>query len=277
MRNQPRHFRPSSSSSHLLELISASGWTEEYATQFETAFGDDIRRLVVLHLLKLGLVAFRFDPSLADRILQGRCLELFENSVSDVWIALTRGLIRDYLEELGDQSSDDLPFLKYLTGAIRNITVDAARELGMLPRHSERSILKQLCRAKGAKTRKAHLARAMYQFQTKTERELLSHCKEHAMENVYKNLYRLVHHFFEQYVPRQCSLIQKLRAYSTIAALAKRYMESEYQAGMDYTGNLTPWDGASMQRVLDKGHLDQTSSDEEFLDVLALHGSKVMI
>ncbi len=260
----------------LLTRINQTRWSEDLASAFETMYGDDIRRLVVLHLWKLGLVAFRFDPSVADRILRGRCLELFENTISDVWIALTRDLIRNYLHECDEQSPGALPFLKYLAGVIRNITIDNARNLGMLPRYSERSLLIQFCNAKGADTRKAHLARAMYHLQSRTERELLLHCNARVAEDAYLNLYRLVHHFFEQYVPQQCPLIKRLRGHSAIAVLVKRYMESEYQSGIHYRGNLTPWDGASMQRVLDRRQTDQTSNDEDFLDMLALRGSQVI-
>jgi len=264
-----------STNQSLLGQIDRDGWSEHLATEFESQYGDDVRRLVALHIYRLGLTGYRFDPGNAHRILRGRCLELFENCVSDTWIALTGNLIHDYLGEC-KSSGNQLPFLQYLTGVIRNITIDNARNLGLLPRYSERSLLRQLCRAKREETRKAHVARALFYLQSKVQREFLSSCPRDVAATVYRDIYRLVHHFFEQYLPRQCSQIQRVAARSTLVMLARSYMQAEYKQGVSYVASLTPWDPASSTQLLDRGDPDQTSTDEEFLDILALHTSQVM-
>lgn len=270
-----QQFGVRASAFSVLERVSRFGWTDETATQFEHQFGDDIRRLIVLYLWKLGLTAYRFDPARAHRILQTQCLELFENSLSDVWIALTRGLVKDYVRELANRSADSFPFQRYLAGAVRNTVIENARSLRLLPRESESALLRGLCAARRQGTQRAHLARAMYQLQTKAERELLSACPEEESDRVYENLYRLVHHFFEQYVPRQCPRIEKSRGSAIVAKLAEEYMAGEYRAGLEYTGTVTPWDPGAARRVLGHGEDGETDTDEEeFLTLLALRADK---
>jgi len=253
----------------LLADIAGSGWDEDRAARFERKYGDDIRRLVVLYLWKLGLIAFRFDPRRAQRILQGQYLELFENTLSDVWIALTRSLAVDYIRELGARSPDSLPFLQYLAGTIRNLIVENARGLGLLPRESEGTLLRKFCASRRTGTQRAHLARALFQLQTKAERELLMSCPEEDADRVYRDLYRLVHHFFEQYIPTQCTKIQKLRGPTMVATLAEEYMAGEFRPGLEYTGAITPWDPGARRRVLGRGEDDETD-EEGFLTLLAL-------
>jgi hypothetical protein len=260
----------------LLRTVSQSGWTEETASRFEREYGDDIRRLVVLYLWKLGLVAYRFDPRRAERLLQSHCLEVFESTVSDVWMALTHGLVASYLRELGSRPPDGLPFRRYLAGAVRNLVVENARKEGLLPRESEGSLLRGFCAARREGTQRAHLARAMYQLQMKAERELLAACPEGEFECVYENLYRLVHHFFERYIPGECPRIEKLRGSTVMAILARMYMDGDFKAGLDYTAALTPWDPGAAHRVLGHGEDNETDVDEEeFLTLLALREGKL--
>jgi hypothetical protein len=256
---------------HYFAVVARSGWTEETALRFERDHGDDIRRLIVLYLWKLGLVAYRFDPSRAERLLQNHCLEVFENTLSDVWLALTRGLIADYLRELGTRSPEVFPFRQYLAGVVRNVVIENARRQGLLPRESEGALLRGFCATRRKATHRAHLARAMYQLQTKAEREILQACPERDFECVYANLYRLVHHFFERYVPGQCQQIEKLRGPAMIARLAEAYMDGEYRDGLEYTGAVTPWDPNAVRQVVDRGGGDDADVDEdEFLALLAL-------
>ena len=265
----------SSTSQSLLEEIARDGWSEHLAAEFESGLGADVRRLVALHIYRLGLIGYRFDPGNAHRILRGRCLELFENCISDTWIALSGTLIQDYLGEC-EASGKQLPFLQYLTGVIRNITIDNARNLGLVPRYSERSLLRQLCRAKKEETRRAHVARALFYLRTKVQNELLSSCPRDLAATAYRDLYRLVHHFFEQYLPRQCSQIQRMAARSALARLVQTYMQEEYKQGVEYMASLTPWDPASSTRLQDRRNTDQSYTDEEFLDMLALQTSRVI-
>ena len=68
----------------ILQEIARWGWTEELAESFERAFGDDIRRLLVLYLWRLGLVEYRFDPTRASSILTNRKEELYANTLTDM-------------------------------------------------------------------------------------------------------------------------------------------------------------------------------------------------
>jgi len=253
-------------SESLLHVIQRDGWTDDAAVAFESQYGDDIRRLTVLYLWKLGLITFRFDPARAQRILQGQRLELFENTLSDVWIELTGGLVGRFLQDAAGREAT-LPFPRYLAGVIRNLVIDNARSLGLLPRESERAILRSLCGAKRTETRKAHTARALFQLETKAQREILLHCAGANFNEVYRCIYRVLHHFFEQFLPLRCPEIRRLRSGSAIVVLAEEYIESgEFQAGLSYSGHVTPWDPTSLRRVHDS-KVSDSRTEEDFLEM----------
>jgi hypothetical protein len=255
----------------LLRTVSRSGWTDETASRFDRELGDDIRRLIVLYLWKLGLVTHRFDPSRAQRLLQAHCLEVFESTISDVWLALARGLLEDYLHELGTRPPGSLPFRRYIAGVVRNLVLENARRQRLLPRHSELELLRSICAAQREHTKRSHVARAMFYLQSKAEREILGACPPSDFDGVYAHLYRVVHHFFEHYVPGQCARIVRFRGSGATAALADSYMKGEYRGGFEHEVKATPWDPGATKQVLGHSPCEETDLDEgEFLALLAL-------
>lgn len=260
-------IRARTSASDFFHDVIANGWDDVRAARFESDYGDDIRRLIVLQLWKLGLVAYRFDSRLARRILQDRQLELFENTLSDIWIALLKDLIPSYLDRRTTSVGESLPFLQYMTGVIRNLAVDNAWKLGLLPRESTASTLKSICKAKKESTRRLYLARAKLRLRTKVERVLLSSVPEEDFGEAYKNLYGIVEHFFEVYTPLQCAAILRMRGREALERLITEYAKGEFRNGLEYVGYVTPWDSEQRVRV---EAIDDERTEEEFLTLLTL-------
>ena len=252
---------------NILEQIAAEGWSEELAEQFERSFGSDIRRLIVLHIWKLGLVAFRFDPKRANSILDVHQLEVFESSLSDLWLALTGNVVNRYVEII-DRRREDLPFLQYLNAVIRNIVINNARRAGLIPRESERSILRAYCQASKAATRHQRMAQVKCRLQSMVEREILLSLPTQQFSDVYSAIRRVADYFFEQYLPSQCHRIRKLSARRVSRLLVMDFINSKLTEGLSYTGTVVPWDDALSNRI--SSAPGATQDDDEFLSMLCL-------
>ena len=251
----------------LLAEIAIHGWREDLANRFEQAFGDDIRRLIVLHLWKLGSIQYRFDPARATETLKDRALELFQNTLSDTWIALLEGLVDTYWGSAGTGNAPKVPFLQYLTGVIRNLAVDNAKRLGLLPRESHGSLLRSLCRAKRDDSRRFHIARAKLQLRTNVEQELLSLLSEH-FDELYVELHGVLEHFFEVFTPERCTEALQRGGRGALERLVRMYAEGAYRDGIGYVGSIAPWDPTHPRRVLSSR--DEEASEDDFLSLLAV-------
>ena len=145
----------------MLKKIVRQGWTEALASSFEKAFGDDIRRLLVLYLWRLGIIEYRFDPTRAASILTNRREELYENTLTDIWLELMRGLVDKYVKGFASGKIQQA-FRAYLAGAIRHILIRNAQDLSLLPRESYGELLRALCDSKKESTRVQYLARIKF-------------------------------------------------------------------------------------------------------------------
>ncbi len=158
----------------LLELIARRGWTEALAQRFEDEYGTAIKRTIVLYLWRLGIVSRYFSPELL-RNLSSRELELFENTLSDVWIAILGGLVRRYMLAAG-AGRINRPFVAYLSGTIKKILITDAQHLGLLPRKSEAEMLLGLSSAKKIETQLRYVALLKFHFEGRVRELILARC-----------------------------------------------------------------------------------------------------
>ncbi len=246
----------------LLELIAQRGWTEALAQRFEDEYGVAIKRTIVLYLWRLGIVS-RYLSDEIQRTIPTRELELFENTLSDVWIAILGGLVRRYRHEqlLG---RTDRPFIAYLSGTIRNILITNAQHLGLLPRKSEAEMLLALASAKKPDTQRKYVALLKFHFEERVREMILSHCPSDQFEEVYKHAYQLSAYFFEQYLVQVCS--GSKNRYKKIVDIVALFMSRDYREGFRYVGHVAPYSDTAQVRC----YPPQDISTEEFLSSLSL-------
>ena len=252
---------------NLLQRIARDGWSDSLAADFERCYGKDIRRLIVLHIWKAGLVSFRFDPRKAQALLSTCQLEVFENTLSDTWIALASGLVGRYVELTRGQS-EGFPFLKYLGSTIRNLVIDNARSMGLLPRESIKAILRAMCQARKDATRRARMAQVKSRLLSRVEQEVLSCLPCDEFSDVYSAIHHVADYFFERYVPSQCQRIGRLPSRSIAEALVETFVESELSEALTYVGEVTPWDDTASIRVCRDPEFSHT--EDEFLSLLSM-------
>jgi hypothetical protein len=218
----------------------------------------------------MGLVVQRFDPENASKILSCRKLELVENTLSDLWIALTRGLITTYMRGRA-AGKIRRPFLAYLAGTIHNLLVTNAQSLHLLPRVSESSMLRALSRAKRPSTQRAHLARVKFHLWVKVEDEILALCPSDRFPDVYDHLYHIVDYFFEEYLPTALAASEYPLGPFPLRHLVSRFMQNAYLLGMNYIGTVTPYSSEEMTEIESPSR--ESDSEDDFLSILALRAS----
>ena len=246
----------------LLELIEHRGWTEGLAQRFEDEYGVAIKRTIVLYLWRLGIVSHHLSTDL-QRTLPTRELELFENTLSDVWIAILGGLVRRYRhEQLSGRT--DRPFIAYLSGTIRNILITNAQHLGLLPRKSEAEMLLALASAKKPDTQQKYVALLKFHFEERVREVILSHCPADQFEQVYKHTSQLSAYFFEQYLVRVCNVSKN--SCKKIADIVALFMDSDYRKGLRYVGHVAPYSDTAEKKC----YPPQDISTDEFLSFLSL-------
>ena len=229
-----------SSRVELLERIARSGWREGAAAEFERAYGDDIRRLLVLHLWRMGFVEYRFNPERAATILVERKLELFEATLTDLWLELLNGLVGRFAKGRREGRIHQ-EFLGYMTGTVRHLLIKNAQSLGLLPRESAGEVLRALCCAKGEATREKHIARLKFRFWPQVEADILSSCPAELFDEVYRGVYHVVDYFFEDYVPRSCPEISRGTRTSILSRLVGAFGEAEMRQGEHFIGKVVPY------------------------------------
>lgn len=249
----------------LLELIAQKGWTEALAQRFEDEYGAAIKRAIVLYLWRLGIVSRYFSPEIL-RNLPTRELELFENTLSDVWIAILGGLVRRYMRE--ERSGRmNRPFVAYLSGTIKKILITNAQRLGLLPRKSEAEMLLGLASAKKTDTQHKYVALLKFHFERRVREVILANCPRGQFEGVYAHLSQVTAYFFEKHLIQACRASRnKGKRISELAAL---FMHGDYEEGLLYIGRITPYS----ETVATKCHQPQGISTDEFLSLLSLRSA----
>jgi len=221
----------------LLTVIARQGWTEERAQSFEDEYGAAIRRLVVLNLWRLGFIANRFENAKAANLLSTGKLDLYENTLSDLWIELINGLVKKYVTASA-AGKISRPFLAYLAGTIRKLVLANAQRVGLIPRQSEAEMLKAIATSKKEKTRREYVARIKFYFEPIVQDAILSDCPSGQFEQVYRHLPNLTGYFFERYLLSAC---RPYRPGKRIAKHASDFIHGDYEQGLDYIGDVTPY------------------------------------
>jgi hypothetical protein len=242
----------------LIEKISKQGWTERNASEFELRYGESIRWRIVIYMEKLGFVQQKLNPRFVDR-LSDRRLELFQDTYSDLWVRLLNGLIKRYVEGKR-RNLIHSEFLQYLSGVIKNILLDNARALDLLPEETPYEIILSICEAK--RDRKARIAWAKYCFGERVKEEILNRCPKDAFPKVYKEIHHVVDYFFEVFVIAHEDLVRKAKRH-TLATLVQALLERDLEKAVAYIGQIAPYAGHELV------HTPEEIEDEEtFLSAL---------
>ncbi len=246
----------------LLDLIAQRGWTEALAQRFEDEYGAVIKRIIVLHLWRLGIVSRHLSPDVL-RALPSRELELFENTVSDVWIAVLDGLVSRYVHEerLGRINR---PFAAYLSGTVKKILITNAQRLGILPRKSEAEMLSGLCSAKKTSTQEKYIALLKFHFEGKVREGILAGCPPAQFPQVYARLSHLSAYFFEKYLVQACRTHRN--KYKRISDFIELFMRADYGKGLTYVGRVVPYSDMTATKCSPP----RDFSTDEFLSLLVL-------
>jgi hypothetical protein len=247
----------------LLRKIHRKGWTERLTKQFEKQYGRKLRWRIILHMEKLGLLQTRLRPERVD-LLSTRRLELFENTLSDLWLELLDDMIPRYLERV-KMGKVHQEFLPYLNGVIRHLVVSNARSLDLIGRETPTEILRSICEAKQDKTRHTKLAWAKFCFEHRVRRELLQTCSKERFTSAYQHINHITDYFFERFIPTQCTRLSKLKG-RVLESLLDLFVSSDpdFKEALKFIGTVTPFatGGETPLRVPDG------VSDDDYLSAL---------
>lgn len=247
----------------LLRKIQRNGWSERLAARFEKEYGRRLRWRIVLHMEKLGLLQIRVSPERVG-ILSTQRLELFENTLSDLWLRLLDGLIPSYIERV-KEGKIHREFIPYLSGVIKHLVIANAQSLKLIGKETPAEIMRSICDAKQNRTRRARIAWAKFCFDHRVRRELLHSCPGEMFALLYHNIHHVVDYFFERFIPAQCSRLAKLKG-RVLESLLDSFVESdsEFEEALGYIGTMTPFG------IGEEVHTprDSEMTDDEFLSAL---------
>jgi hypothetical protein len=223
----------------LLRKIAKSGWSEDLARRFEAHYDRDMRWIVINNMEKLGLLQSRVHPERVS-LLTDRRLELFENTISDLWVELSDGLVERYVKGVeGDRIHQ--PFVPYLRGVVRHIVLENARTLGLIGRESPAELIAAVCEARRDRTLHGRIAWLKFCLAAKARQDLLQCCGRDAFALVYKNVHRVADYFFEQFVPQHCAEVKTMGT-RVLDELVRRFAESPLlPEAAQYVGHVTPF------------------------------------
>jgi len=246
----------------LLKRIRRRGWTEKLATAFQAKYERHLQWIVIVHMEKAGLLQWRIAPDQA-HALSNRRLELYENTLSDMWIQLFEGLSEKYLDRV-EKGRVHQEFIPYMSGVVRHLVIENARSLGLLGRETPTEILRSICEAKLEKTRETRTSWAKFCLEHKVRMDLLMIYPRDLFEDAYSRIHRVVDFFFEQFIPSKCSSLQE-RGHRLLDSLVEEFAESQedYSQALDYIGTITPFADRGMD-------IDETagSADDEYFALL---------
>ena len=247
----------------LLRKIRHSSWTERLAAKFEATYGGKLHWQIVVYMEKMGLLQYRFNPKFLTA-LSSRRLELYENTVSDLWIKLLGGLVNQFVEgvETGRVHQE---FSHYLGGVIRHLVVANARSLGLLSRETPAEIIRGICEAKQEATLQAKIAWAKFCYEQQVREAILIRCPRELFPDVYRNIHHIVDYFFEKFILTQCEQFSQYPA-SILNILIDTFLgfDSNLTDTQDFIGTITPF--ATGGEVV--GQVPETVSDDEYLSSL---------
>jgi len=247
----------------LLHKINHSGWTERLADKFEAAYGERLRWHIVVYMEKMGLLQYRFNPQFP-AALSSRRLELYEDTLSDLWIKLLDGLVDQFVERVEDGRVHQ-DFIHYLGGVIRHLVVANARSLGLLSRETPAEIIRGICEARRETTLRAKIAWLKFCYEQRVREEILGRCSRELFPKVYRNVHHIVDYFFEKFILAQCDQFSQCPT-NILNILIDRFLESDSNLtdALGFIGSVTPF--ATGGEVV--GQVPEATSDDEYLSSL---------
>mgnify|MGYP000206232387 CR=1 FL=1 len=247
----------------LLYKIHQKGWTDRLARRFEGAYARKLSWQIVVQMEKMGFLQRRFNPQFLTS-LSTRRLELYENTLSDLWIELLNGLVGRFISGV-EEGRVHNPFVYYVGGVIRHLLVANARSLGLINRETVVETIRGICQAKQEDTLNARIAWAKFCYERRVREEILNRCTEELFFEVYRNIHHIEDYFFEKFLVAQC---EQRSQYSTgdLTALIDRFLEngSDLSEALDFIGTITPFPSGG--EVV--GQVPEMASDDEYLSAL---------
>lgn len=184
------------------------------------------------------MLQFRISPDRTSK-LSNRRSELYDNSLSDLWIQLLDGVVTRYVDGLHDGRIHQ-DFVPYLRGVIRHILLANARELGLIGAETPQEMVTAFCRAKLDTTRHARLAWLKFTLSTRVRESVLAHCASDCFQRVYRAIHHVVDYFFERLIPSRCEGISALGA-RLLDPLIEELLDTPHlEQALSYIGSITP-------------------------------------
>jgi len=247
----------------LLLKIQRRGWRDRLAAQFQEQYGNKLRWQIVVRMEKMGFVQQRFNPHVLGS-LSSRRLELYENTLSDLWIAILGRLVDQFIAGV-NKGTIHQKFVYYVGGAIQHILVANARSLGLIPRETPATVIRSICEAKQDATRRARIAWAKFCYEHRIRDTFLTHAHSWLFDKIYRNIHHVVDYFFEMFIPAQCEHLSSYPS-NILNILADMFVDSDFSLSdaLDYAGTVTPY--ATDIEV--KGQVPTGTSEDEHLSAL---------
>ena len=233
----------------LLHQIAKHGWTEESARQFEARYGKQIRWQIVASMERLGMLQFRISPERTS-VLSDRRSELYEDTLSDLWIQLLGDVVERYVRGVHEGRIGS-EIAVYLRGVIRHLVIANARDLGLIASETPYELISTFCRSKRDATRQSRLAWLKFALGGRVRHDVLTRCEAGAFQRVYRAVHHVVDYFFEEFIPDRCAEVGRLGSRVLDALVGDLLDSPSLEAAVQYVGTITPYasGGATTSRV----------------------------
>ncbi|RLD04747.1 MAG: hypothetical protein DRI32_05145 [Chloroflexi bacterium] len=247
----------------LLLKIQHHGWRDRLAAQFQEQYGSKLRWQIVVRMEKMGFVQQRFNPQFPGS-LSSRRLELYENTLSDLWIAILDGAINRFIEGV-EQGKVHRKFIYYVGGIIQHLLVANARSLGLIPRETPAAAIRSICEGKQDATRRARIAWAKFCFEHRIRDAFLTRAPSWLFDKIYHNIYHVVDYFFEIFISAQCKHLSSYPS-NILNILADMFVDGDFYLpdALDFAGTITPY----ATDVEIKGQVPADASEDEHLSAV---------
>ena len=247
----------------LLLKIQHHGWRDRLAAQFQEQYGSKLRWQIVVRMEKMGFVQQRVNPQFLGS-LSSRRLELYENTLSDLWIAILDGAINRFIEGV-EKGKVHRKFIYYVGGIIQHLLVANARSLGLIPRETPAMAIRSICEAKQDATRRARIAWAKFCFEHRVRDAFLNRAPDWLFDKIYRNIHNIVDYFFEIFIPAQCKNLSSYPS-NMLKILIDIFIDGDFYLydALDFTGTITPYAGD----IEVKGQVPAETSDDEYLSAM---------
>jgi len=223
----------------LLRRIVKHGWTEELGRRFEAEYGKQLRWQIIVGMERLGMLQFRISPQQAD-VLSDRRSELYQDTLSDLWIQLLEGVVERYVCGI-EQGRIHQGMVAYLRGVIRHILISNARSLGLIGSETPQEMIAAFCQSKRDATRRGRLAWLKFALGAHVRRDLLSRSGAATFQQLHRAIHRVADYFFEEYLPTRCAEIGQLRSRLLDTMLQDFLGSDSLDEAVEYVGSVTPY------------------------------------